>query len=149
MAIQVETTKPRKVAQLDAEPTDAKPTPLPSPPVAPIIDLKPLLADQTKTSIDGKMLGIEGSGHLLEFSVTNVSDGNRYLMLFDQANNPGEGARPKRVWTITTLQHFDGVWPAGRPFHSGLSLILSSTLTTLTTVTAADGIIEATFLTRS
>ena len=122
---------------------DVHASPPPAPP--PAIHVDPLLANQVKQDLDGKSLCIAGRGHLMEFSVLNVSAGTRYLLLFDSETTPSNGARPRRSWTLTTLQNFDGIWAAGRPFNSGVCLALSSTQTSLTLVTAAEAIMEASF----
>lgn len=146
MSLTFAKANPRQDAPRDEQPAEAKPiSPTPAPP-APVVNVQPLTANQTKVDADGKALTLAGKGHLLDLTVLNTSGSSIYLQLFDSETVPPDGSRPRRVWTVTTLQTFDGIWPAGRPFASGLCLVLSSTLTTLTKVTTASGIIEVSLL---
>lgn len=133
---------PRNVAPDNPLPTGkAKP---PGPPPAPVRAAE--LSNRRKFSLDCKKLCLSGAGHLLDLSCVNLSAGTRYLMLFDSDTLPDNGVKPARVWTLATLTGTDQKWSNGLPFQTGICLALSSTLASLTVVTAGDGLIDATFL---
>jgi hypothetical protein len=140
--ISIVNIKSRLDAPLDKAPDNAVPISRPPPPPPPPA---PTLANRRKFSIDGMVLVMRGAGHLVDFFVANTSAGTRYLQIFYQDSLPSAGSKPDRVLTLPTLGTTTQVITNGWPFETGICLAMSSTQFTLTLVTAADAIIDATF----
>jgi len=108
--------------------------------------MTPLRANHIEPSRDDKAITYKGNGTLCEFTVWNGNAGTRYLMLFYGRDVPTDGHHPRRQWTLTTEQTFDGIFPAGIPFKSGITLVMSTTKNVLTQVpkgTDGDALMEA------
>lgn len=137
---------PKRAHDAPREATTTPPADITPPPPPLVIVLPPNLAKDTASANPCKHLVVsKGPTHLVSFHATNLAAGDRYLLMFDLPDLPANGARPKRAYKIGTEQTYEWDTPHGRYLGNGCVLAFSSTLATLTIVTADDALLDATF----
>ena len=86
-----------------------------------------------------------GEGVLLGFTVYNSNAAAQFILLFDAAQVPANGAVPVAVFTVATVANLAVNWIPGRTFRRGIVICNSSTGPTLT-IGAADCFFDAQYV---
>lgn len=73
-----------------------------------------------------------GPATLYGFSVYNSKVSAQFVLVFDSATLPANGAIPEAVFTVATVANLGVAWWPGRTFERGIVLANSSTGPTLT-----------------
>ena len=69
----------------------------------------------------------QGPGLLFGFTVYNSNASAQFILVFDQATVPSEGAIPATVFTVAGASNLGVQWLPGRSFLTGCVLVNSST----------------------
>lgn len=86
-----------------------------------------------------------GPGTLYGFTVYNAKNAAQFVLIFDAATLPGNGAIPEAVYTVATVQNLGVSWLPGRIFQRGIVIANSSTGPTLT-IGSADCFFDAQYV---
>lgn len=96
--------------------------------------------------LSAQFLAFSGGGHLLGLTVYNSNAATRYVQIHDTQDAPANGAVPRLVWQLPTLNTLAASWtPQSRYFQRGCWVVNSSTDTTLT-LSGADLIIDVQYV---